>query len=178
MKRLSFLVPCLLGLLLSTAAFSGESDPQLLLQRAESGHADAQFRLGSMYASGEGVEQDFARAFKWWNLAASKENLEAQYRMGVLYAKGVGVPQDQAQAVSWFRLAAGRGHAMARFSLGYHYAEGLGIPHDNVKAYVWTALAAEQGVAAARTNAGVIRQRLSEEQLERASREIADQEEK
>ena len=39
---------------------------------AEQGHADAQNNLGVMYANGFGVTQDFARAYMWWNIAASQ----------------------------------------------------------------------------------------------------------
>ncbi len=41
---------------------------------AEQGHADAQNNLGVMYANGFGATQDFARAYMWWNIAASKGN--------------------------------------------------------------------------------------------------------
>lgn len=36
---------------------------------AEQGYASAQFSLGSMYANGLGVTQDYVRAVKWLNLA-------------------------------------------------------------------------------------------------------------
>ncbi len=38
---------------------------------AEQGHASAQFNLGEMYFKGQGVTQDYTRAYMWWEIAAS-----------------------------------------------------------------------------------------------------------
>ena len=45
---------------------------------AEQGVNEAHFKLGLMYASGEGVPQDYARAYLWLNLAAASS--EFHYR--------------------------------------------------------------------------------------------------
>ena len=42
-----------------------------LKERAEQGDAWTQFKLGAMYTSGQGVPQDYARAYMWSNLAAA-----------------------------------------------------------------------------------------------------------
>ncbi len=39
---------------------------------AEQGYVEAQFNLGSMYYHGYGVPQDYAQAYMWFNLAASR----------------------------------------------------------------------------------------------------------
>ena len=39
---------------------------------AEQGDASAQFQLGLKYLDGEGVPQDYARAYGWLNLAAAR----------------------------------------------------------------------------------------------------------
>jgi len=39
---------------------------------AEQGNAEGQVNLGTMYAEGQGVPQDYALAHKWLNLAAAK----------------------------------------------------------------------------------------------------------
>ena len=44
---------------------------------AEQGYANAQYNLGILYANGFGVTQDYARAYMWWNIAASKGNTDA-----------------------------------------------------------------------------------------------------
>ena len=38
--------------------------------KAEAGDAIAQYNLGVMYEKGQGVEQDFKEAVKWWQKAA------------------------------------------------------------------------------------------------------------
>ncbi len=40
--------------------------------RAEQGGANAQLLLGSMYDRGQGVPQDYAQAYMWYDLAASR----------------------------------------------------------------------------------------------------------
>jgi hypothetical protein len=42
-----------------------------LQQEANQGFANAQFRLGFICASGQGVPQDFAQAVAWWRKAAA-----------------------------------------------------------------------------------------------------------
>ncbi len=36
---------------------------------ADQGYARAQYNLGNMYCSGQGVPQDYVQAHMWWNLA-------------------------------------------------------------------------------------------------------------
>ena len=68
---------------------------------AEKGNASAQFRIGDMYAKGEGVSQDFEEAAKWYQLAAENGVASAQFMLGVSYATGAGVSQDVGVAVAW-----------------------------------------------------------------------------
>ena len=39
---------------------------------AEQGVAIAQFQLGAMYEKGQGVPQEFTRAYMWWTIAAEQ----------------------------------------------------------------------------------------------------------
>ena len=73
---------------------------------AEQGIAEAQYNLGVMYESGNGVVQDYAEAVKWYRLAAEQGYAVAQYNLGLMYDNGDGVVQDYAEAVKWYRLAA------------------------------------------------------------------------
>jgi TPR repeat protein len=76
---------------------------------AEQGIADAQVNLGNMYASGQGVPQDYAAAVSWYRKAAEQGYAGAQYNLGQMYRKGQGVPQDYVTAHMWFNLAAAAG---------------------------------------------------------------------
>jgi len=102
---------------------------------AQSGDANAQFWLGLMYSSGQGVPQDYAQALSWYRKAAEQGEAHAQYSLGVMYYNGQGVPQDYAQAISWYRKAAEQGEAHAQNNLGFMYEYGQGVPQDYVIAY-------------------------------------------
>jgi TPR repeat protein len=91
---------------------------QTLLPLAEtSDHPYAQYYLGVMYANGQGVEQDFDEAAKWYGKAAKQGVPQAQFRLGELYTKGQGVPQDFEYACAWFTVATHLGHAQASKAL-------------------------------------------------------------
>ena len=81
------------------------------------GDVYAQVDLGHMYAEGDGVDQDFAEAAKWYRKAAEQGYKIAQYLIGGMYKEGKGVPQDYDEAVKWFRKAADQGLTDARLEL-------------------------------------------------------------
>ena len=102
----------------------------------------AQYALGELYASGQGVPQDYAKTRQWWERAAAQGHAEAQNSLGLMYAQGQVVPEDDVKARQWFEQAAAQGHAKAQFVLGLIYAKGLGAPKDDMRAYMWSSLAA------------------------------------
>jgi hypothetical protein len=57
---------------------------------AERGMAAAQFKLGQLYANGQGVPQDYAQARQWWEKAAVRGDVEAAANLGTLYLNGQG----------------------------------------------------------------------------------------
>ena len=75
---------------------------------AENGDASAQYTLGVMYISGNGVPQDAREAMKWFRLAAEQGQTGAQFNLGVGYAHGQGVRKNYIQAHKWINLAASR----------------------------------------------------------------------
>lgn len=77
----------------------------LLKPMAKQGDAEAQYLLGSMHLSGEGVQQDAQAALKWLKQAAAQHHLEAAKTLGKMYASGLGVPLDADEAAKWFNLA-------------------------------------------------------------------------
>ena len=70
-------------------------------QAAELGDAEAQNKLGFMYARGEGVAEDDQEAAKWYRKAADQGYAKAQFSLGLSYAKGEGVQEDGQEAVKW-----------------------------------------------------------------------------
>ena len=114
-------------------------------QRAEKGSANAQFNLGAMYDSGDGVPEDDAQAAKWYQQAADQGHVNAQFNLGVMYARGEGVTENAAEAASWYRKAADQGDYRAQYNLGVLYANGEGVPQSNSESYVWLNIAAMSG---------------------------------
>ena len=130
---------------------------------AESGDADAQFRLGVAYYNGQGVLQNYAEAMKWFRLAAESGDAEAQNSVGSMYLKGQGVPQKYVEAVKWFRaeeavkwfrLAADQGDVDGQHNLGVAYYNGQGVLQNYAEAMKWFRLAAESGDAEAQNSVG------------------------
>jgi hypothetical protein len=120
--------------------------------RARAGDAVAEYRLGTLYALGKGVEKDYARAAPLLRAAAEKGLAEAQYDYAVLCENGFGVAKDTAQAVEWYRKSAAQGNPDALLSLGYAYAKGIGVPRNMGEAAQWFRRAAELGVVDAQYN--------------------------
>ncbi len=111
---------------------------------AEQGDADAQFHLGVMYESGQGVLRSDAEAIKWYRKAAEQDDAVAQFNVGIMYTQGKDVSPDHAEAALWYRLAADHGLAGAQFNLGMMCAKGQGVSQDYVQAHMWLNLAASQ----------------------------------
>lgn len=88
-----------------------------LLDEAESGNANAQYRLGKAYRDGAGGERDLAAAAKYFRLAAEQGYAKAQRHLGTCYAKGNGVEKDRTAGLMWLTLAADQGLATAEISL-------------------------------------------------------------
>jgi hypothetical protein len=81
---------------------------RLLTPLASRGDAEAQVRLGFMYAQGYGVPQSYVEAAYWYRRAAEQGNATAQYWLGLMYDKGHGVPADVIEAFKWLNLAIAR----------------------------------------------------------------------
>lgn len=73
---------------------------------AAQGNADAEYKLGVMYANGQGVVQNYEEALKWYRSAAAQGHAGAQVNLGAMYVQGLGVAQDPIRAHMWFNLGA------------------------------------------------------------------------
>ena len=82
---------------------------QLYQESAENGEADAQYKLGLLYLTGNGALQDFAEAAKWLKRAAEQGYALAQYELGLIYRTGYGLTIDHVQSYVWLNLAAAAG---------------------------------------------------------------------
>ena len=99
---------------------------------AERGNSLAQYRLGTRYFRGEGVNKSNEEAFKWWKRAAEQGNPDAQNNIGRMYAEGTGVKKDKQKALEWWQKATdnGSGHAKHNIEMFYKYDEIYGTEND------------------------------------------------
>jgi len=144
---------------------------------AEQGAPEAQFNLGAMYASGQGMPQDYrvlelarVEAVVWYRKAAEQGLAGAQYSLGLVYDNGQGVTQDYVEAAKWYRMASEQGHAGGQTNLGVMYSRGNGLPQDYVQAHMWFSLAAKQGETHAAANRDFISRRMSPDQISEAQK--------
>jgi uncharacterized protein len=98
-----------------------DAAPKTVLERlrplATQGDLNAQYELGSLHYSGDGVKQDYSQAALWYRRAAQQGNVDAQYSLGNMYLMGEGITQDDSQAAHWYALAADQGHLSAQHNL-------------------------------------------------------------
>ena len=88
---------------------------------ARQGNHYAEANLGSCYAYGLGVKQNYKKAFYWLDRAARADDDNAQYELGLLYLQGHGVPQDRDVALLLFQRAAAVGNAEAKDVIDREY---------------------------------------------------------
>jgi TPR repeat protein len=130
---------------------------------AKQGHAEAQYNMGYMLSTGNGIKKNekqgnewYRKAVEWYRKAAEQGDADAQLYLGWMYVNGQGVTKDVVQAMAWYRKSADQGNADSQYNLGGMYANGRGVPKDNAQAVAWYRKAAEQGNANAQLNLGVM----------------------
>ena len=88
---------------------------------AYAGDAEAQLSLAYMYLRGEGVEQDYEKAFKWTEKSAEQGLAQAQNELGRAYEQ---MKQDYNKAIEWYKKAAVQGYQDAQKNLDRLYENG------------------------------------------------------
>jgi len=105
------------------------------------GDAEAQFKLGMLYAQGLGVEKDARKAHELLLSAAEAGNPAAQYMVARDYRYGIGTGRAPKVALMWLREAADRDFAPAQIALGRLYLSGDGVRRDLKQADYWFGMA-------------------------------------
>ena len=67
------------------------------------GHGEANFRIGQLYARGEGVIRSIPDAVVWYKRAAATNHSEAQFQLGTIYVNGAA--SGAAGVDNWFKSA-------------------------------------------------------------------------
>lgn len=140
---------------------------------AEEGLDLAQYNLGILYFTGQGVEQDFDAAFRWTEAAALQGHAAAQLNLGSLYYFGNGVREDRDKAVEWYGNSARAGNAAAAFTLAAMYRDGDHVDRDPVLAHAWAAWAARHDHPEAGAMLEELEDRMRPGQLSEARRTFA-----
>lgn len=128
---------------------------------AENGHPLAQWKLGQMYAKGDGVPRDDLRAFEYYSRIASghvddrpdtpraRVVSSAFVALGHYYLDGIPnsvIRRDPARAWEMFHYAATYfADPDAQYDLARLYLEGVGAPKDPRQAMRWLSLASHKG---------------------------------
>ena len=90
-----------------------------------------QYRIGKMFCYGLGTEQDYEKAFEWFERSAKQKNKFAQFSLANLYYYGNGVEKDLSQAFLWYQRAASQGQPYAAYSIAQMYRYGEYVTKDN-----------------------------------------------
>ena len=85
--------------------------------------------LGSCYASGIGTEQDWNKAFEWFELGYEAGDPTATYNLGVAYHMGRGVEVDYGRAFELFSESDDE-DCLVLQALGECYLNGQGVKKD------------------------------------------------
>lgn len=128
---------------------------------AESGESVARWKLAKMYAAGEGVKQDDAKAFTYFSQVVDAydeddaDPREAPFVASAFVALGAynlsGIPNGRVspnpeRALEMFHYAAVNfGDATAQYNLARMYLDGNGVAKDGQQAARWLYLAADKG---------------------------------
>jgi len=139
-----------------------QSSVQALTYAADGGQPLAQWKLGRMYARGEGVPRDDAKAYAYFERLVDSYNEDDPDRPDIaaisnaFVAVGVyclnGIPNsevkaDPERALEMFQFAATNfGDSDAQYNLARMYMDGAaGLARNNMRAAQWLALAADKG---------------------------------
>jgi exopolysaccharide production negative regulator len=128
---------------------------------AEKGHPLALWKLGRMYADGEGVAQNDLKAFNYFSRIANAhaddnpDTSQARFvanafvALGHYYLEGIPhtpIKSDPVRARQMFGYAASYFRDPdAQYYLGRLYLDGIGAPHDPRQAARWFGLSAQKG---------------------------------
>jgi TPR repeat protein len=124
---------------------------------AESGNADAQYKLGFVYDDCTIYPaRNCKEAVRWYRLAANQGHAAAAFRLGVLLSEGLGIHEDVNEGFRLELLAAKQGIPMAQIRIASAYHTGKAVAQNDAEALRWYRRAAEQGNAMAQVALGLM----------------------
>ena len=95
---------------------------------------------------------NYAKALKWFQMAAKQDELTALRNLGYMYEHGEGVATNYMKAIEWYEKGASLDDAISQYNLGNIYYNGTGVEKDYTKAFEWYLKAANNGDEDAQNN--------------------------
>ncbi len=117
-----------------------------LKKTAKSHDPDAMFNLGVVYYNGDGVRQNYFKAFKCFREAAEHGNSDAQRGLAICFQNGQGVTYSEYRAHAWMLMSAEAGNPLGMYEMGTYCRYGACGEEKNIdKAIQWYKKSAEAG---------------------------------
>jgi hypothetical protein len=92
---------------------SPESEEERLQSSCDGGDLEDCIHLATMYEYGQGVPQDYRRAFELYLQACDGGEMMGCYELGDMYKWGLGVPQNDTRAAELYQQACDGGYEEA-----------------------------------------------------------------
>ncbi|MCJ8322804.1 MAG: sel1 repeat family protein [Rhizobiales bacterium] len=136
------------NILFASVTFANEKS----LDLANQVNTRASLDLAWKYFNGEGVDQDYEKAYIWFKKAADSGDAKATWEVAKMYGYGVGIAQNSKKGNAWFEKAfvrfeeaglQGDGHASRKVAEMYQW--GVTVDWNIDKAVFWFERAGEQG---------------------------------
>jgi len=106
---------------------------RFLLDAAMKGQCWAQYALGRLYLSGEGIPKNMEKSEEWLSKAAFQNHLDAMVDLAELYNRS----QSFEKSMKWYEKAAKMGCWNAIWPLANMRRNGRGCVKDLEEAYMW-----------------------------------------
>jgi len=157
-----FLFFSLLVIMFSTSPYYAYSQDKMsikaLEELAKNGDAEAQYKMGTRYISGNGVKKNVKRAIELFNQSAAQDYTRSLYILGKLYWDGTYIKKKDSKAIEWFEKAARKGHGNAQYNLAVILSRYPNNKEFLIKSYAWFSVVSKRG----HPKAGQMRDELAE----------------
>ncbi len=117
---------------------------KLIEKVAETGNANAEYKLALMYWYGKGVNVDYEKAFYWCKRAAHQDHMKAAYALSKMFQSDNLIEKDNQEAYYWFRRAAELDMENGKLAIALMYYKGTLVEKDIEAGLTWLQKAAEE----------------------------------
>ncbi len=115
------------------------------LPLAETGNAEAQFRIAGLRMFGRGVDKDYQLAIIWLHHSSEQDHVRSFTNLGYLHDQGLGTPINRVKARIFYELAAKNCEITAMYNLGTLIMRLNKSERDNIEGHMWLQIASVLG---------------------------------